>query len=104
MPHGLSGAFPPDFVEKLYPVVETLQQQLGEINDYATAQARLRERIDAADDPSEADHLRTLLEDEHARLNRSRRTFLQWWTPQRKGDLRARFNELLGGRHELATA
>jgi CHAD domain-containing protein len=100
----LAGAFPPDFVEKLYPVVETLQQQLGEINDHATAQARLRKSIDTADDPSEADHLRTLLEDEQARLNRSRRTFLQWWTPQRKNDLRARFNELLAGRHELATA
>ncbi len=100
----LAGAFPPDFVEKLYPVVETLQQQLGEINDHATAQARLRHRIDAADDPSEADHLRTLLEDEYARLNRSRRTFLQWWTPQRKDDLQARFNELLAGRHERATA
>ena len=100
----LAGAFPPDFVEKLYPVVETLQQQLGEINDHATAQARLRHRIDTADDPSEADNLRTLLEDEHARLNRSRQTFLQWWTPYRKDDLRARFNELLAGRHELATA
>ena len=100
----LAGAFPPDFVEKLYPVVETLQQQLGEINDHATAQARLRQSIDTADDPSEADHLRTLLEAEHARLNRSRRRFLQWWTPQRKDDLQAQCNELFAGRHELATA
>ncbi len=100
----LAGAFPADFVEKLYPVVETLQQQLGEINDHATAQARLRQTIDTADDPSEADHLRTLLKDEHARLNGSRRTFLQWWTPQRKHDLQARFSELLTGRPELATA
>ena len=100
----LAGVFPPDFVEKLYPVVETLQQQLGEINDHATAQARLRQSIDTADDPSEADHLRTLLKDEQARLNRSRQTFLQWWTQQRKDDLRTLFNELLAGRQELTTA
>ena len=100
----LAGAFPPDFVEKLYPVVETLQQQLGEINDHATAQARLRKSIDTASDPSEADYLRTLLEEEGARLNGSRRTFLQWWTPQRKDDLQARFSELLAGRPERATA
>jgi CHAD domain-containing protein len=99
----LAGAFPAEFVEELYPVVETLQQQLGEINDRATAQARVHQWIDTADDPSEADHLRTLLEDEHARLNGSRRTFLQWWTPQRKHDLQARFSELLAGRPEPAT-
>ena len=100
----LAGAFPPDFVEKLYPVVEPLQQRLGEINDNASAQARLRQRIDTASDPSEADYLRTLLEEEGARLNGSRRTFLQWWTPQRKDDLQARFSELLAGRPERATA
>ena len=96
----LAGAFPPDFVDKLYPVVETLQQQLGEINDHATAQPRLRQSIDTADDPSEADHLRTLLEDEQARLNRSRRTFLQWWT--RVSRTAAHFNESLSIRAALS--
>lgn len=99
----LAAAFPPDFIEKLYPVVEILQQHLGEISDHATAQAGLRKRIDTANDSSESDHLRTLLKDETDRLNQSRRTFLQWWTLQRKEDLRARFNELFAGRHELAT-
>ena len=88
----------------MHDVLPDRQQQLGEINDHATAQARLRQSIDTADDPSEADHLRTMLNDEQARLNRSRQTFLQWWTPQRKDDLRARFNELLASRDELATA
>ncbi len=60
----LAGAFPPYFVDKLHPVVEVLQQQLGEINDYASAQVRLRRRTDKADDPSEAAYLRTLLEEE----------------------------------------
>jgi CHAD domain-containing protein len=100
----LAGAFPHDFVERLYLVVEALQQQLGEINDHASAQARLRQRIYAADDPSEADYLRTLLEEEGANVNRSRRTFVQWWTPQRKNDLQARFSELLAGRPERVTA
>ena len=100
----LAGAFRPDFVETLYPIVEILQQQLGEISDHAIALASIRPRIGSADDPAEADHLRTLLEDEQAGLDRTRRAFLQWWTPQRKDDLCARFNEMLAGRYELATA
>jgi CHAD domain-containing protein len=100
----LAGAFPPVFVEKLYPVVEVLQQQMGQINDYASALARLRQRLDKADDPSEAAYLRTLLEEEEANVNSSRRTFLQWWIPQRKNDLQARFTELLADRPERVTA
>jgi CHAD domain-containing protein len=93
----LAGAFPPYFVDKLYPVVETLQQLLGEINDHATAEACIRQRIVAADDPSEAGHLRNLIEEEYGHLNLSRRAFVQWWTPEREEGLRARFDELLSG-------
>ena len=33
-----AGAFPPEFREQLYPIVETLQDRLGAINDHVTAQ------------------------------------------------------------------
>jgi hypothetical protein len=86
------------------PTTRTLQQHLGEINDHATAQARLRHRIDTADELSEADHLRRLLVVEHARMNQARRKFLQFCTPRRNQYLRTRFNGLLAGRNERATA
>lgn len=91
----LAGAFPPDFIEELYPLAKTLQQQLGEINDHVCIQARLRQLLGKAEDHAEACHVRALLGDERARLNQSRQTLLQWWTRQRKDDLWARFKELL---------
>jgi CHAD domain-containing protein len=98
----LAAAFPPDFVEITYPVVETLQEHLGEINDHATTQARLRHRMDTAESHSEIEHLRTLLENEQVSLDRSRQKFLQWWTPRRRDDLRAQFKALLADRPEDA--
>ena len=38
-----AAAFPPAFREELYPLVEELQEKLGEINDHAAAAARLEE-------------------------------------------------------------
>jgi len=91
----LTGAFPLDFREKLYPVIETLQDKLGEINDRETAQVRLRQRIDAADDKADVDYLRKLRAEERSRLKEARREFLDWCTPQFRQDLRAGFDALL---------
>jgi CHAD domain-containing protein len=92
----LAGAFPPDFRNKLYPVVEALQDRLGEINDLATAQARLRERIEHAGRSPEATRLRRLFDDQQAQLGLDRAEFLSWWTPQLAEMLRAGFKNLLG--------
>jgi CHAD domain-containing protein len=90
----LAGAFPRDFREKLYPIVETLQDKLGEINDRATAQVQLRQRIKSATDKTEATHLRKRLADERARLEQLRRAFLAWCTPQFLKECRAGFEAL----------
>jgi CHAD domain-containing protein len=90
----LAGAFPPDFRDKLYPVVETLQDRLGALNDLATAQTRLRQRIEEADDPAEAEHLRRLLAEEQARCEQMQREFVSWFTPPLQ-QLRGGFDSLL---------
>jgi CHAD domain-containing protein/uncharacterized protein Yka (UPF0111/DUF47 family) len=92
----LAGAFPADFREKLYPVVETLQDRLGALNDLATAQTHLRQRIEEADDPAEAEHLRRLLAEEQARCEQMHRGFVNWFPPQLR-QLRAGFDSLLAG-------
>ncbi len=100
----LAGAFPPDFAEALYQAVETLQQQLGEINDHVIALSHLRQRTNNGYDPLKRGPGRSLLEYEQESLNQSRQQFFQWWTPQRRDNLRSRFNELLACRLDLATA
>lgn len=93
----LAGAFPFDFREQLYPVVETLQDRLGAMNDLATEQTRLRQRIEDADEPAEAEHLQKLLAEEEARFEQMHREFMNWFTPPLQQQLRARFDSLLGG-------
>src|SRR5262249_53871745 len=93
----LAGAFLPDFREKLCPVVETLQDRLGALNDLATAQTRLRQRIEKADDTAEAEHLRRLLAEEQERFEQMHREFMSWFTPPLQQQLRAGFDALLAG-------
>jgi CHAD domain-containing protein len=92
----LAGAFPPEFLEELYPVVETLQEKLGDLNDLATARTRLRRRIEEADGREEATRLRHLLAEERARLETARREFLTWCTPALRQELRTGFESQLG--------
>jgi CHAD domain-containing protein len=92
----LAGAFPADFRDQLYPVIEALQDWLGEINDHATARARLRQRIKAADEQTEVAHLRALFQEETERFEQSRKEFWAWWTPRRQTSLRAGFDTVLG--------
>jgi CHAD domain-containing protein len=93
----VAGAFPPDLREALYPVVEALQEKLGEINDLATARARLRRRLRDAEDPERARHVRRGLAEEEARLAQARHAFLDWCTPQLLDDLRAGLAAALEG-------
>jgi CHAD domain-containing protein/uncharacterized protein Yka (UPF0111/DUF47 family) len=91
----LAGAFGPDLREKLYPLVETLQDRLGALNDLATAQTRLCKAIKEADGPAEAEHLQKLLAEEQARFEQVHREFLNWFTPPLRQQLRAGFDSLL---------
>jgi CHAD domain-containing protein len=93
----LAGAFPPDFRENLYPIVEKLQDKLGVMNDLATAQTRLRKRIKKADSPTEAGHLQKLLAEQQTRFEQMHREFMNWFTPVLQHQLRAGFDSLLAG-------
>jgi CHAD domain-containing protein len=88
------GAFPLELREKLYPVIETLQDRLGEINDHVTAMARLRQRLQNVQDDGQKQHLLQLLVEERTSFARSRQAFFQWWARQ-QANLRAGFQQLL---------
>lgn len=81
-------AFPPTFRQRLYPLVETLQELLGDVNDHATAIARLGKWLDQSQDDDLALALKRLLAAERRALNRSRGKFYAWWTTARAKALR----------------
>jgi CHAD domain-containing protein len=78
----LSSAFPTVVQTKFYPIVETIQDQLGEINDRSAAKERLQGEIDAAENPGNALLWRHLLKNECRQFDRACREFWNWCTPQ----------------------
>jgi CHAD domain-containing protein len=83
----LAGAFPEQVRTELYPTVEAMQDRLGEINDLATAKARLQLNIQFATGRSEAGSWRRLLANEQQQFDRARRAFQDWCSPQMLQDL-----------------
>lgn len=100
----LAPAFPLEFADALYPVVEAVQQKLGEINDPATARAHIRTWLGPGDSHGDGPGIQALLEREGVRIESAGRDFYQWWTPQRRAELEARFDALFTAGHELRTA
>jgi CHAD domain-containing protein len=87
----LAPAFPPDLREVHYPVVEELQERLGQINDHATAAARLTDW--AQHDQAIRDRLIKLAGRESHRLAEELPEFRAWWTANRMMSLRDALTE-----------
>jgi CHAD domain-containing protein len=90
----LAPAFPDRLRTELYPVIEAMQDRLGEINDLATARARLREKIERAGKRVETRDWRHLLAAEQAQFEQAREKFWDWCTPPMLQELRRRFEAL----------
>lgn len=84
----LAGAFPDALRPELYPLIESMQDRLGHVNDLATACANLSGKLQSGGS------WRRLLRDEQAKLELARREFWQWCTPQLLRQLREGFEEL----------
>jgi CHAD domain-containing protein len=91
----LAGALPAAVRRELYPFVEQLQELLGVVNDHVQARAFLEEAHSLCDDPQEAEALLRLRDVETEHLQSARQRFFDWWTPQRREELQARFAGLL---------
>lgn len=86
-----AGAFNAEFRDELYPVVATLQDRLGAINDHVTAQAYLARWLDETDSCAVRQALDVGVQHERHGFDLSRQEFLAWWTSGRREDLRRRF-------------
>jgi CHAD domain-containing protein len=91
----LAGAFPASFRDELYPVIGTLQEKLGAVNDQAVAQARLEKKTGRTGDAAELSELRRRAATAGEDLARAREDFGRCWTPEARDALRARFEEVL---------
>ena len=103
-----AGAFDRAFRTDLYPLVEQLQEKLGAINDHATARELYSTWQSEPDLGPEQQELAELIAAETAAetaaMDDARGQFFAWWTPERSGDLRRRFRELLGTQGHERTA
>jgi len=86
-----AGAFPRAFRDELYPQIEALQEQLGKINDHASAKAYYDRWLREANDEPRRALLRELIDDESAAINRVQDQFLEEWTTERATALRQGF-------------
>lgn len=84
----LSPAFEPELRGEYYPVIEQVQERLGQINDHVTGAARLREWCSGVPDADSQDLLEALVQQEQVRLAEAIAEFHQWWTPERAEALR----------------
>jgi CHAD domain-containing protein len=92
-----AAAYEPAVRNELYPLIVDLQERLGKINDHVVAHARFSHWLSEA----EADGvLRSLFDalvaEEQKALESTHKEFLEWWTVDRRDDLRKQFADALG--------
>jgi CHAD domain-containing protein len=79
----------------LYPVVATLQERLGAINDHVTAQAHFSQWLAESESCATRQAFEWAIQQEQHALEATRREFLDWWTHDRREDLGRRFAQYL---------
>jgi CHAD domain-containing protein len=91
----LVAAFPSSFQTRLYPLIERMQDRLGEINDHAVALKRFRTWGSETADGALRKYLQQLMRRERKRLRRCVLRFAYWWTPGRSKQVHRRFRRFM---------
>ena len=76
----LSSALPSAYRESLYPLLESLQERLGELNDFAVARVRIGEWFDRAPQPIDESESAILQQKLSARHEERLQEFAAWST------------------------
>ena len=87
-------AVPP--VDRVSPILEELQERLGEINDHDAARALLLGWRDGSEDDGMRELFAYIAAFEQWSGSYAHDQFLAWWTPSRRIDLFEKVSELLG--------
>ncbi len=83
-------------VDRVSPILEELQERLGEINDHDAARALMLGWRNGARDDGMRELFAYLAAFEQWSGSYAHDQFLAWWTPRRRLDMHERLNELLG--------
>ena len=89
------GVFTPELRSEVYPVVEQLQERLGQLNDHVTAQAMYQKWLFEMPAGELAADLATRIVAEYDSAIEARREFLQWWAAPQTAALESRLIALL---------
>jgi CHAD domain-containing protein len=82
--------------KELYPRVEGILEQLGQINDHVTSEARFQVWLHETEQPDQRTLLMRLLSSDARAITNGLHGFFQLWNAEHRNALRARFD------HELA--
>ena len=91
----LSSAFPKQLRSRLYPMIEQIQEQVGEIHDHDVAIDRFKQWAEQATKAGDVAQLRKLIKQERRQLKAALQKFDAWWTPQSQAKLQASFSRML---------
>ncbi len=92
----LSAAFDAELRDSAYPLLEMLQNQLGQVNDHASALDRLCRWVEESEDAESTTYLCEMAEFERQQLNDSRQRFSMWWSVEQQSQLRDAFERVVG--------
>lgn len=98
----LAAVLPPEFQTRHYPVIVSLQDRLGVVNDIATSKVWLKRKLDSASNKAKAAQWSRLLTDEQQLFDQECRAFREWWSPQMLQELEAGMKRLPGDTVESA--
>jgi hypothetical protein len=91
----LSAAFGSELRRTAYPLLEKMQDELGKVNDHASAIERIRTMIDQDQSSARTEYLKEMLKGERAQLRKAREQFSEWWSAKRRTQMRGAFEEVL---------
>ena len=97
----LGGAFSADFSCTLYPLIDSMQDRLGEINDLVVELAYMKKRAKPGADDAASRHLKAQMAGKQSHLNYLVHEFQRWCSPQLLRTLRRAFDEHLGDSRPL---
>lgn len=86
-----AGAFDDSFRQQLYPLVADLQDRLGKINDHVTALAYLTTWHGESDAAAVRQAIEAGMQVEQQALDESQHEFLNWWSAEKREQLRNQF-------------
>jgi len=92
----VGSAFQDEFRIQLYGTLKLVQRRLGDINNFATATTRLRDKFAGANAPVEVHEWGRLLATEQRLLSEACQSFWDWFTPEKVQSLREGFEAALG--------